>query len=219
MNDEKDKKPQVDILEDEPTADDLKEKDKKGKKSKEQIEIETLRAENDKLFKEKDELNNKVLLALADEQNYKKRIDEEQSRFMKYATFDMCKRIVKTLDNFDFVIQKDQSDPTIIAYLEGFKMVRNSLYSDLEKEGVSEIEALGKEFDPYKMTSVQMAEDPEKKDQEVTAVLLKGYMFKDRVLRPATVVINSLPPQTKTETDENKKEEEVEATANDSQNK
>lgn len=185
MNDKNEK---VDILEEDPK---VEKKDKKT--SKIEAEVETLKEENEKLFKEKDELNTKYLLAIADSRNYKKRLDDEQAKFYKYSTYSISEELVKLLDSFDLAIEKDSENDAIKAYLEGFKMIRSSLYSILEKEGIKEIDALGKEFDPNQMEAVQQVCDESKKDQEVVKVFLKGYMYKDRLLRAAHVVINSLP--------------------------
>ena len=84
-------------------------------------------------------------------------------------------------------------------------MVRNSLYQILIKEGVKEVESLGKEFDPNYMTSISVVQMMDKADNEVVQVFQKGYMYKDRVLRPAMVVVNQLPEpkveETQTETE------------------
>lgn len=181
----------VDILGDEPVID-ANENEKKGKKLHDDAELETLRSENKKLLDEKNELNTKYLMSIADMQNYKKRLDLEQANYMKYSTFDMAQELIKVLDSFDLAIEKDQEDEKIKAYLEGFKMIRASIFNILEKEGVKEVEALGKPYDPSNMTSVMMNEDKSKKDQEVLHVLLKGYMYKDRVLRSAHVIINDV---------------------------
>lgn len=183
----KDEKKAVDILENEETT----QEEKLDKKTKSELKV--LREENDRLVNENSSLNTKYLLALAEQQNYKKRMDEEQAKFYKYSTFYLCKDIVSVLDNLDLALEKEQKDEAIQAYLSGFKMVRNSLYQILSKEGVTEVESLGKEFDPNYMTSISVVQMEDKADNEVVQVFQKGYMYKDRVLRPAMVVVNQLP--------------------------
>ena len=183
----KDEKKAVDILENEETT----QEEKLDKKTKSELKV--LREENDRLVNENSSLNTKYLLALAEQQNYKKRMDEEQAKFYKYSTFNLCKDIVSVLDNLDLALEKEQKDEAIQAYLSGFKMVRNSLYQILSKEGVTEVESLGKEFDPNYMTSIIVVQMEDKADNEVVQVFQKGYMYKDRVLRPAMVVVNQLP--------------------------
>lgn len=195
----KDEKKTVDILENEETT----EEEKLDKKTKSELKV--LREENERLVNENSSLNTKYLLALAEQQNYKKRMDEEQAKFYKYSTFNLCKDIVSVLDNLDLALEKEQKDEAIQAYLSGFKMVRNSLYQILSKEGVTEVESLGKEFDPNYMTSISVVQMEDKADNEVVQVFQKGYMYKDRVLRPAMVVVNQLPEvkeeDTQTETE------------------
>ena len=187
---EKDK---VDIFEDEPVE--QKKKEKEPKKDHKEItrlesEIKVLREANEKLLSENSDLNNKYLLSLAETKNYKKRMDDEMDRFYKYSTFNLCKDLIQILDSFDLALEKDVENKEMIAYLNGFKLTRNQIYSILEKEGVKEIEALGKEFNPNEMVSISHMEDRTKKEQEVLRVFMKGYMYKDRVLRPANVIIN-----------------------------
>ncbi len=186
-------KEKVDIFEDEPVE--QKKKEKEPKKEHKEIarlesEIKVLKEENEKLLNDNTDLNNKYLLSLAETKNYKKRMDDEMDRFYKYSTFNLCKDLIQILDSFDLALEKDAESKEMIAYLNGFKLTRNQIYSILEKEGVKEIEALGKEFNPNEMVSISHMEDRTKKEQEVLRVFMKGYMYKDRVLRPANVIIN-----------------------------
>ena len=192
MAEEKEK---VDIFDEVETVDDSKKSKKESKKENKEInrlesELKVLKEENEKLFKEKDELNNKYLMSLAESKNYKKRCDDEMDRFYKYSSFDICKQLVGILDSFDLALDKKQEDEKMIAFLDGFKLTRNQIFKILEKEGVKEIDAENKEFDPNYMVALRKVEDKTKKDQEVVQVFMKGYMFKDRVLRPANVVVN-----------------------------
>ncbi|MCR5741335.1 MAG: nucleotide exchange factor GrpE [Gammaproteobacteria bacterium] len=199
----KEKKATVDILEDE-ALDEKEDKvleDETDEAIEESNEVDELKKEIEKLQNEKNEFNTKYLLALAESQNYKKRMDDEQAKFIKYSTFNLCKEIVKSLDNLDLALDKKYSEE-MESYLSGFRMVRNSLYSILEKEGVKEYECLGKDFDPNYMTSLSVTNDKSKKDNEVVLVYQKCYMFKDRVLRPAMVVVNQVEEETQEENKE-----------------
>lgn len=179
-------------------------KDSKDNK-KENAELKVLREEVERLNKEKEELTNQKLMAIAESQNYKKRMDDEQSKFYKYHTFDICKQLLSSLDNLDLALERDAKNEEMSAYLQGFKMVRNSLFQILEKEGVSEVESLGKEFDPNYMTSISIVNDQTHKNNEVVQVFQKAYMYKDRILRPAMVVVNQVEEEVVNE--ENNKEE------------
>lgn len=186
MKEEK-KKKNIDILSDEETV----ENDKKEKKlSKEEIELNALREENDKIVKELSEMSLKYQMALAEQQNIQKRADREISDHYKYSTFSLCKELLKTIDSLDLALEKEQSNEEMKSYLDGFKMIRNGLYEALKKEGVSEIEALGKISDPHTMEPISVMHVEGKENEEVIAVFQKGYMYKDRVLRAAKVVVN-----------------------------
>ena len=179
-------------------------KDSKENK-RENAELKVLREEVERLNKEKEELTNQKLMAIAESQNYKKRMDDEQAKFYKYHTFDICKQLINSLDNLDLALDKEAKNEEMGAYLQGFKMVRNSLFQILEKEGVKELEALGKEYDPNYMTSISVINDPTHKNNEVVQVFQKAYMYKDRILRPAMVVVNQVEEEV--EAQENTKEE------------
>lgn len=197
---EKKKKVAVDVFEDD--AKETSKKEAQKDLGRLEAELKVLKEENDKIFKEKEELNTKYLLSLAEQKNYKKRIDEENERFYKYATFDLCKEIIHVLDTFDLALQKEQSLDEMKAYFKGFEMTKSQLINCLNKEGVIEIETLGKEFDPNYMISIGQMEDKEKPDQEVLKVFMKGYMYKDRVLRPASVIINQITDSCESEAKE-----------------
>ena len=81
-------------------------KDSKDNK-KENAELKVLREEVERLNKEKEELTNQKLMAIAESQNYKKRMDDEQSKFYKYHTFDICKQLLSSLDNLDLALERD----------------------------------------------------------------------------------------------------------------
>ncbi len=202
MSNEKNKK-KIDVL-DENTEDIRKDIEEEIKEdSKQTNEVELLKEENGKLFKEKEELNNKYLQALAEMQNYRKRADSELSSHLKYASFNVCRELIKVLDNLDRAIDHGSKDESMKAFLDGFIMIRKQFYQELEKEGVKSFEVLGKPFDPNIMTSLAVVNDNTKADGEVVSQFLKGYMYKDRVLRPASVVINEVLEEEQNKDEEN----------------
>ena len=118
--------------------------------------------------------------------NYKKRKDEETNRIIKYAEEDILKGFLPILDNFERAINMDDNnlEDEVSKFLEGFKL----MYKDIKS--LLEIDCLDKEFDPAYEQAVIMDHDTTKKSGIVTAVLQKGYMYKDRVLRTAMVKVN-----------------------------
>jgi len=171
----------------------VKEKNKKNKKAKEEsskVEIsqEEIEAMN---FKVK-EAEEKALRAHAELINYRKRKDEEIERMLKYSNEDIVLEILPILDNFERAIKMDDDnlDDEVSKFLQGMKMVYASLVKVLEKYEVKEIESLGKTFDA-KYHQAVMTDSVEDKEKEIiTEVYQKGYMLKDKVIRPAMVKVN-----------------------------
>ena len=146
------------------------------------------------LNKELEETRNKSLAAQAELINYRKRKDEEVSNMLKYANQDLILDIIQVMDNLERAIKVDKATITeqMSKFLDGFEMIYASLQDTLSRFGVKEIEALGLEFDANYHMALLTDTDTSKKDEEVLEVLLKGYMLKDRVIRPASVKVNKL---------------------------
>lgn len=156
--------------------------EKKGKKVKKNKHLEELE-QKVKLLEED------ALRAKADLINYRKRKDEEVSNLLKYANADIIMSLLPVLDNFERVINNDVSDD-LKNYLEGFRLIYNQIKDILASNDVKEIEALDKEFDPVYHQSISMRKDESKESGIVLEVYQKGYTYKDKVLRPAMVIIN-----------------------------
>lgn len=135
-------------------------------------------------------LEEETLRAKADLINYRKRKDEEVSNLLKYCNADMILSLLPVLDNFERVINKEVESEELKNYLEGFKLIYNQIKDILNSNEVKEIEALGKEFDPMQHQSITTRKDDKKAPGTVLEVYQKGYTYKDKVLRPAMVIIN-----------------------------
>ena len=162
----------------------IKEEPKKEKKvKKKNHELEELR---EKLIL----LEEETLRAKADLINYRKRKDEEVSSLLKYANADLITDLLPVLDNFERALENTNENKELENYLEGFKLIYENIKEILTNIGVTEIEALGKKFDPLYHHSISMRKEDGKEPEEVLEVYQKGYMYKDKVLRPAMVIIN-----------------------------
>lgn len=170
-------------LKEEVVNEEVKEETRKEKKHKKDKQIEELTSKIK-------EFENEALRAKADLINYRKRKDDEVAHLLKYANADLIMSLLPVLDNFERVINKTDIDEELKSYLEGFKLIYNNLKDILVANEVKEIEALGKEFDPVYHQSVSMMKDEEKESGIVLEVYQKGYTYKDKVLRPAMVIIN-----------------------------
>ena len=149
--------------------------------------------DKNKEFEEKiKSLEDALLRSQAELLNYRKRKDEETQRILKYAEEDILKGFLPILDNFERAILMDDNNfgDQISKFLEGFRMVYDQTKSLLEKFEVKEIDCLNKEFDP----ATEQAISTEKKDGIESGIVLKiyqkGYMYKDKVLRTAMVIVS-----------------------------
>lgn len=141
--------------------------------------------------KQNAELNEKILRLNAEMANIKRHAMEDRERFMKYEGEEILTKLLPMVDNFERAIALEQSEnEELNKFLEGFKMIYANLLSTLKSFDVEEIEALGKPFDPNKMEAVLTESIVEEETNVVLDVLQKGYIYKDKVLRPAMVKVN-----------------------------
>ena len=162
-----------------------KEKTKKGKKDKMQEELTKLNAK----IKELEEKN---LREKAELINYRKRKEEEVIRMMKYCNEELIKEILPTLDNFERAIDMDDEnlDDEVSKFLAGVKMIYANLINVLEKFEVKAIDGKNKPFDPTYHNAVMTDKVEGMEPGMVIEVLQKGYMLKDKVIRPAMVRVS-----------------------------
>ena len=122
----------------------------------------------------------------------KRRKEEEVSHMMKYCNEDILKSLLPIIDNFERGLMMDDNDLSdeVSKFLSGFKMIYTDIIGIMNKNEVKEIEAEGIEFDPKVHQAVLMEHDEEKPHGVVLEVLQKGYMYKDKVIRPAMVKVN-----------------------------
>lgn len=161
---------------------------------KENVEKEVKKQKKNKHLEELEarvkSLEEEALRAKADLINYRKRKDEEVSNLLKYSSADILISLLPVLDNFERVIDKPIENEELKSYLEGFKLIYNEIKEILSANEVKEIDAFGKEFDPTHHQSVATKKDDSKESGIVLEVYKKGYTYKDKVLRPAMVIIN-----------------------------
>lgn len=156
--------------------------------------------EKDELIKANLDLKEKVLRITAEMQNIKRRSEIDLANAYKYDGFDLMEKILPILDNFERALSIKQEGTE--KFLEGFKMIYDNLRNILLSKGVTEIECLHKEFDPNLMNAVMTDTNPEYANNVVLEVLQKGYMYQDKILRPAMVKVNERENLTQENNDE-----------------
>lgn len=155
-------------------------------------EIEVLNKKIEELTEKNKMLEEKVLYKDAELINYRKRKDDEVSSMLKYANADIILQMLSIVDDIERAIALDNNvlDDEVSKFLSGFKMIYSRLVKTLNDFEVKEIEALDKEFNPNYHQAVFTAKVEGKEPNIVLEVLQKGYMYKDKVIRPSMVKVS-----------------------------
>lgn len=120
----------------------------------------------------------------AEIQNVRKRLMSEKATAIQYGGMGMARKMLVVLGDIDRALSVNED--------EGFSLIRSKMWSELSSDGVSKIETKGEKFDPSKMNAITAI--PPSEDYPANSVveeLEAGYMYKDRVLIPANVVVAS----------------------------
>ena len=163
----------------------LKKAAAKQKKPRNNKELENLKKSNALL-------NEKIIRLNADMVNMKRRNEEEIAKAYKYDGEELIKRLLPIVDNFERAIMLDDNNLTdeLSKFLSGFKMIYGNLVNTLKEKEVKEIECLNQEFDPNTMQAVLTEHVDGVLPNKVIDVMQKGYIYKEKVIRPAMVKVS-----------------------------
>ncbi len=146
-------------------------------------------SEVDQLKKEIEELKNQRALAYADTDNLKKRLNAEAEQTRKYRIQSFAKEILPVIDNLERALQTEVNKDDE-GFKKGVEMTYNQLIAALKNEGVEVIDCENKPFDPNFHQAIMQEKKEGVESGIVIEVLQKGYMLKDRILRPAMVKVS-----------------------------
>jgi molecular chaperone GrpE len=147
-------------------------------------------AEIQNLTSKLEEADNRYLRLQADFDNFRRRTRLDIEAGEKYKAQKLVTELLPALDNFERALQIEADNEQTRSLLQGMEMVYRGIVDALKKEGVEPIEAVGKEFDPNFHQAVMQGEDENFGSNIVTDEFQKGYMLKDRVIRPSMVKVN-----------------------------
>lgn len=133
-----------------------------------------------------EEANNKYLRLFAEYDNYRKRTAKEKNETYQHASAKCIEELLPFIDSFERSLDAECSDEN---FKNGMSMIFNQLKDFLSKMNVTEIEALGAEFDPNFHNAIQQLEGTDYAGNHVCAVYQKGYMMGDKLIRPAMVAV------------------------------
>lgn len=171
-------------------AEDVKEAEGAEQSAEEVVQDVEAARKIEELTKQLEEQESKRLRALADLENTKRRAALDYQALQTYRSQNVIVNILPVLDNFERALSVEAKEAESQSILTGMEMVYRSLIDALASEGLEEIEALDKEFDPNFHQAVMTGNDSEKPSGIVLEELQKGYKLKDRVLRPSMVKVN-----------------------------
>lgn len=165
------------IQEKPPQQTDSKNKSKKAQKLKE-LETELIDA------------NSRILRIAAEFENYKKRIKAEQETAFKYANMSLIDKLIQPLDQLRQVVEMPTDNELLKNFLIGFKMLKDQIFTLLEAEGVKPIDpTIGSDYDPMYHSALEKVESTQP-ENTITKIIQIGYLYKDRLLRPAMVEVS-----------------------------
>nr|WP_239094144.1 nucleotide exchange factor GrpE [Bacillus sp. B15-48] len=158
-----------------------------------QVEVENeedLKTKVSELQAKLEEADNRYLRLQADFDNFRRRSRLDLEASAKYRAQSLVTDLLPALDNFERALQMEPENEQSKSLLKGMEMVYQSLLTALKNEGVEQIEAVGQEFDPHRHQAVMQDNDENFGSNIVVAELQKGYILKDRVIRPSMVKVN-----------------------------
>ena len=184
---------------------------KKETETKEEIQ------NNNKVEKKKEEtaedklviVQDKLLRTMAEMENQRRRFEKEKQEAFEFGGFNFAGESLSLLDNIDRAIMSFRNDENLKnnkdlnKIIDGIEVVKKDLVSIFKKNGIESIECINKKFDPNFHQSMLEVEDNTKEPGTVVQEIQKGYMMKDRLLRPSLVSVTK------------KREEKLEKTTND----
>ncbi len=141
------------------------------------------------LEKELDNWKEKTLRLSAELQNLRRRYDREMSNTVIYANQKLIESIIPVIDELELALKASDKNKNFEAFRNGVEMIYRKLMQILEKEGVTSIQAEGKPFDYNLHEAVMTRKQKGVQPGTILEVVQKGYMYKDRVLRHAKVIV------------------------------
>lgn len=165
---------------------------------------EEMKAQIDKLEKERDDYLKGWQQERADALNYKQKENERIGGAIKFANQSLLKDLISVLDDFNFTVSNlealqdadEERSKNWEVMLKGIYLIRNNLEHTLAEYGLVKIDSLGKIFNPAIHEAINYISDPSKPADIITEELQNGYSLEGRTIRPAKVVVNS-PPEVK----------------------
>lgn len=152
--------------------------------------VEELKARIEALNAQTEEYMQRLARSQADFDNFRKRTIREKEELGKYASSKLIAELIPVIDNFGRALDTRPEGEASESFVKGVEMIYRQFDSVLQAEGLTTMEAVGQPFNPEFHQAVMQVESDEHEEGIVVEELQKGYMLKDKVLRPAMVKVS-----------------------------
>lgn len=159
----------------------------------EEIQEPTLEEQHAQALAELEEMKKENLRILADSENFKKRNQREKDEFFKFATSAILEEIIPVIDNLDLALTHGKQNEACKDLILGVEMTMKIFLDTMKKHGLEQIAELDVPFDPARHEAMGQMERADLDENTVCQMLQKGYTLKERLLRPAKVMVSRKP--------------------------
>ena len=149
----------------------------------------------DDLRRELDDTRDRLLRALAETENVRRRAQRDREEYVKYAIESLARDLLPVLDNLDRALGAARAAGDAARVVEGVELIQRELLRVLERQGVTRYSALGQRFDPTRHEAVSRVVSAEQAPDTVVSEVAPGYVLNGRVLRPAMVGVAAAPDE------------------------
>ncbi|MEM9445266.1 MAG: nucleotide exchange factor GrpE [Verrucomicrobiota bacterium] len=145
------------------------------------------------------QLQDTVVRMRADFDNFRKRLQKEKEDSIRYANEGLLESLIPIFDNFELGLQAAEQATDVKSLVMGMSMVKEQLKRFLDDSGLTQIDARSGEFDPHVHEAVSHEESSDVPEGQIITQRRKGYKLKDRLIRPASVVVAKAPSEKEAE--------------------
>jgi molecular chaperone GrpE len=156
----------------------------------EKAEVTTLRQELDEAKSQIEDYYSRLQRLQADFENYKRRTKAENEEILKYASFDLIRELLDVSDNLWRAIESTEAADEKHGLVEGIVMIRKQFCAILNRNGVTAIESVGEQFDPYIHEAIMSITSDDYPNNEIIEEFKRGYKLYGKVIRPSVVKVS-----------------------------
>lgn len=169
--------------------------DEQNESVRDQENAEIVHPDQEKDIEELQEAKDKYLRLYAEFENYKRRVNKDKEELVRYGNEALIYELLPVIDNLEMALQHASDEESSSGLVQGVELTLKELMKALEKFGLSPIEADGKSFDPSVHHAMSQVVREDVDEEIVVEEFRKGYLLKEKVLRPSLVAVSKKPAQ------------------------